>query len=512
MTEPTAEHSTPSAGPRIHARGIIDLLISRGVIAETDLVTMLGEKRHELTVVLLERALVRDSRIGDSALSALKGELSGYSYLEGAQVPVSAALPEDLSRKAGAVALATAEPAVAMVEDLPESIQAIESVLGSPFTVVVCTVQQFLELHQVAYKGAQAAKKEPLRDIYQIFDEGMRVRASDIHVSVGQPPALRVDGSLTMMDTEPVDAEWMRSEIGRIAGAQRLMQLEKEHNVDMAFPYGENRFRLNFGAEKRGFTLAARKIPNKIPTPDEIGLPAAARQLVNLDRGLVLVTGPTGSGKSTTLAALLSVIAQSHSKHMITLEDPIEFMLPQGKGVVHQRELGASFTSFADGLRQALRQDPDVVLVGEMRDMETIRTALNAAETGHLVFGTLHTFDSASTVSRIVSAFPAEEQEQVRGLLSFILKATLAQTLVKSASGSGRVAAYEVMLVTPAISNNLRKIDGHAQLRQTIETSSRDGMQTMDMALADLVRRRLITPEDALEKVVDPEDFERRLE
>ena len=498
--------------PRVQARPMIDLLLARGVIVEPDLIGMLGEKRHELTVVILERALTRESRIGDTALAALKGEVSGYSYLENTQVPVTNRIPEDLSRQAGAVALDTAEPAVAMVEDIPESIAAIEQALGGPFTTVVCTVQQFLELHQVAYKGGSASKREPLTDIYQIFDEGMRVRASDIHVSVGAPPALRVDGTLKLMDTEPVDAEWMRAEIGRIAGAPRLMQLEKEFNVDMAFPYGENRFRLNFGAEKRGFTLAARKIPNKIPTPEEIGLPAAARNLVNLDRGLVLVTGPTGSGKSTTLAALLSVISQSHAKHMITLEDPIEFLLPQGRGVTHQRELGASFTSFADGLRQALRQDPDVVLVGEMRDMETIRTALNAAETGHLVFGTLHTYDSASTVSRIVSAFPAEEQEQVRGLLSYILKATLAQTLLKSASGTGRVAAYEVMLVTPAISNNLRKIDGHAQLRQTIETSSRDGMQTMDMALADLVRRRMVTVEDALEKVVDAEDFMRRLE
>jgi twitching motility protein PilT len=257
--------------------------------------------------------------------------------------------------------------------------------------------------------------------------------------------------------------------------------------------------------------LAARKIPTKIPTPDEISLPLAVQNLVHLDRGIVLVTGPTGSGKSTTLAALLASIARNQSRHIITLEDPVEFHLPSGRSVVHQRELGASFTSFSDGLRQALRQDPDVILVGEMRDLETIRTALTAAETGHLVFGTLHTYDAASTITRIVSVFPPEEQDQVRSLLSYIMKAIISQTLIPNMSGTGRSAAFEVMLATPAIANNLRRIDGQAQLRQTIETSSREGMQTLDMALVELVKRRAISEEHALEKAMFKEDFLRRL-
>jgi twitching motility protein PilT len=490
---------------------LLERLVERGVLQMDDLVALLGEARHRLTVVELERALAREARIGDSALAAVKGEVTGYPYLASTDVAVRPVLDASLSKAAGAIVLDTEPTSVAMVEDLPETVARLRSELGGPFEVIMCTVTQFADLHRAGYEGGPRLARRPLTDIYAVFDEAMRRGASDVHVSVGQSPVLRVDGGLVSLDTESVEPEWLRAEIGRLAGAPRLLALERDHSVDMALPYGSTRFRLNFGAEKRGLTLAARKIPTRIPTPDEIGLPVAAQALADLDRGLVLVTGATGSGKSTTLAALLSTIAARHARHVITLEDPIEFVLPQGRGVTHQRELGVSFTSFSDGLRQALRQDPDVVLVGEMRDEETIRTALTAAETGHLVFGTLHTYDAAATVSRIVAAYPAEEQEQVRGVLAYILKATISQTLVKAAAGTGRIAAYEVMVVTPAIANNLRKVDGMAQLRQTIETSSRDGMQTMDMALADLVRRRLVLEQDALEKVIDPEDFGKRL-
>jgi twitching motility protein PilT len=283
-------------------------------------------------------------------------------------------------------------------------------------------------------------------------------------------------------------------------------------DADFAFTYGAARFRVNFGRDRRGMTIAARKIPTNVPTMQDIHLPEAVRRLVGLDRGLVLVVGPTGSGKSTTLASMLSAIAVDQHRHIITLEDPIEFMIPSGRSVVHQRELGQSFISFPAGLRQALRQDPDVILVGEMRDLDTIRTALTAAETGHLVFGTLHTFDAPSTVGRLVSSFPAEEHDQVRAQLSYILKAVVAQTLLPLATTKGRVAAFEVMLSTPAIQNNLRKVEGHAFLRQTIETSSRDGMQTMEMALVDLVRRGVVRLDDAEQRAPDPENFRRRID
>jgi twitching motility protein PilT len=501
----------PAQFPRVNVENLTTALQARGWYDESSLISLLGEARNRLTLAELERAVVRDVRVSAANLAELKSAVSGYPAVRMGVARALPALPADLSKSTGAVALEAPTPTVAMVEDLPASVAAVEKHLGAAFRIEVCTLEQFVALHRSCYEEEVIEFLPEVEDIYAVFDEAVRRRASDVHLSVGAPPFLRVDGILEPVRAEPLDIEWMRSEIARIAGVERLVELEKTQQLDLAFPYGSTRFRVNFGADQRGLTVAARKIPTKIPTPEELGLPPAAQELVHLERGLVLVTGPTGSGKSTTLAALLSTITTRQSKHIITLEDPIEFHLPTGRSVVHQRELGHSFTGFADGLRQALRQDPDVVLVGEMRDIETIRTALTAAETGHLVFGTLHTFDCASTVSRVVSAFPAEEQEQIRGMLSYILKATVSQTLLRSIAGPGRVAAFEVMIANAAIQNNLRKLDGQAQLRQTIETSAREGMQTMDMALADLVRRRQVSKEDALEKVVNREDFLKRL-
>lgn len=501
----------PGHLPRIRAANLTAALRARGLYDEKSLISLLGEARNRLTLAELERAVVRDARVSSASLAELKGAVSGYPPVRmGAATPIPL-LPVALSKTTGAVALEGSVSTVAMVEDLPESVAALEQHLGAGFRIEVCTLDQFVTLHRSCYENEVIEFLPEVEDIYAVFDEAVRRGASDIHLSVGAPPFLRVDGELEPMRTEPLDLEWMRSETARVAGVESLAELEKHQNLDLAFPYGTARFRVNFGADQRGLTIAARKIPTKIPSPEELGLPVAAQKLVHLERGLVLVTGPTGSGKSTTLAALIATIATRQAKHIITLEDPVEFHLPKGRSVVHQREMGHSFTGFAEGLRQALRQDPDVVLVGEMRDMETIRTALTAAETGHLVFGTLHTFDCASTVSRVVSAFPAEEQDQIRGMLSYILKATVSQTLLRSISGPGRVAAFEVMITNAAIQNNLRKLDGQAQLRQTIETSSREGMQTMDMALADLVRRRQVGKDDALEKVTNQDDFLKRL-
>lgn len=498
--------------PTITAQMLLEALISRGALEEGEVVSMLGESRHHLTLAALESAVLKSNKMSEHSLSALKGELAGRKSLATTRVPVSARLPEEVSRVTGSVVLDSQPLTVAMVEDLPDAVALVtENLSNEPFDIALCTISQFTELFRICYRGGAATAREQLPDIYQLFDEAERRRASDIHVSVGRPPALRVDGKLTELEYLPVDQEWMRSEVMRIAGSARLHEAEEKYDVDMAFPYGQSRFRINFGKDREGMTMAARKIPTEIPTPDKLGLPSRAQQFAALDRGLVVVTGATGSGKSTTLASLLALIGQSSRKHIITLEDPVEFHIPPGQSIVHQRELGTSFTTFPEGLRQALRQDPDVVLVGEMRDLETIRTALTAAETGHLVFGTLHTFDAPSTVSRIVSMYPPEEQDQVRSLLAYILKGIVAQTLLPLVSGSGRAAAYEIMVNTPAIANNLRKVDGHTQLRNTIETGARDGMQTMDSALAELVRRRIVSEEDAMEKVQDPEAFRRRL-
>jgi len=514
VTAPAAgPHPDPTTlvGPRVTAEGVVDLLRERGIYDDVGLVTLLGESRHHLNLAELERSLAREGRVSDSALTAMKSEISGFPPLPSAGVRPKPVLPAQVSRATGVVVVSLDPLTVALVEDLPETLAAVSAELGDEFAVQVCSLARFVELFRAAYEQGAMIDRPELGDVYEVFDAAVRMRASDIHVKVGAPPSVRVDGKLVELAVQNVDSTWMRSEVARIAGLERLAHIEKHHDADIAFPYGNTRFRVNFGADRNGLTIAARKIPSRIPTPDEIGLPRAVQDLIHLDRGLVLVTGPTGSGKSTTLAALLAQIAKFQNRHIITLEDPIEFMLPAGASVVNQRELGSSFSSFADGLRQALRQDPDVVLVGEMRDRETIRTALTAAETGHLVFGTLHTYDSASTLARIVSVFPPEEQDQVRSMLGYIMKAIVSQTLLPNLSGSGRSAAYELMLVNAAIANNLRRIDGQAQLRQIIETSAREGMQTMDMALVDLVKRRVVAEEVAVEKAFNREDFHKRL-
>jgi twitching motility protein PilT len=498
--------------PRLNARALVAELLKDELVVENDLVGLLGEARHHLTLVDLERALVRTSLLSEAGISKMLAKISGYKPIASTRVPVRPVFTKEIAAQLGAVVLDIEPLTVAIVEDTPSNMEKIRKILGEEPRYAAATVGQFSEFMKVAYLSGKPKDLQPLGDVYGVFDEAIRRGASDIHLSVGMPPTMRVHGHITQLNYEAVDAAWMRSEVARIGGAARLAKLEKRHDVDMAFPYGAARFRVNFGADRHGLTLAARKIPTNIPTMEDLGLPRAVQNFTKLDRGLVLVTGPTGSGKSTTLAAMLAWIAMEQERHVITLEDPIEFILPEGRSVVHQREAGVSFTTFPDGLRQALRQDPDVVLVGEMRDLDTIKTAVTAAETGHLVFGTLHTFDAASTVSRIVSMYPTEEQDQIRATLSYTLKGIVSQALLRNISGKGRVAAFEVMVTTNGVANNLRRVEGAVHLRSAIETGVREGMQTLDMALADLVRRRIVSEEEALEKVVSVEDFRRRLE
>lgn len=495
-------------GPSVTAAALLDALMGLGVIAPDQLTTLLGAERKSSTLNHLETALTRENIINNAALAELKGQISGLPYVDNTGIGARPDISSSVALHTGAVVLDRTPLTVAMVEDVPKNVQRLSQELGREgFEIWLCTVAQFAELHKACYSGAKLQSRPATEDIFEVLDEAVNRRASDVHLTVGQPPILRIDGTLRAMTRQPIASHWLKAELTKLAGEEAVYRAETEFNADLAYSYGASRFRLNLGADRNGLTLSARTLPTKIPTLDDLALPRSIRAFTGLDRGLVLVTGPTGSGKSTTLASLLNSIALGQSRHIITLEDPIEFHLSQGKSVVNQRELNDSFTSFTGGLRQALRQDPDVILVGEMRDLDTIRTAVTAAETGHLVFGTLHTFDAPSTVGRIVSSFPPEEQAQIRQQLAYVLKGIVSQTLIPSATGTGRLAAFEVMTSTPATMTNLRKIDGHTSLRQTIESGAREGMQTMDMALASLVRRGQITEASAYERARDVDQF-----
>jgi len=500
-------------GPSLTATDLLKALADQRVLPEEDIVSVLGEARHNIKLPKLESILIQRNILSDESLGLLKGALAGLPILPAATSKVTAELDVTVSRQSGALIVAAQRLTVAFIEDTPVNVDRVARTIGTTdFDVWLCTSQQFANLHRAAYLNEVVDVRKPLGTLADVLDEAIRRRASDAHLSVGQPPKLRIDGRLVSMQVKPADRAWMDSEMLHLAGNHHMQVARETSAADFAYQYGVNRFRCNLGLDTEGLTLAARLLPTSIPSPDDIGLPLAIRKFVDLERGLVLVTGPTGSGKSTTLAALLNQIALKQARHIITLEDPIEFVLAKdGLSQVNQRELGKSFFSFADALRQALRQDPDVILVGELRDPETMRTALTAAETGHLVFGTLHTYDTASSVSRLVASFGAEEQDQVRAQLAYILKGIVSQTLLPHASGKGRVAAFEVMVSSPAVSNNLRKVDGQNSLRQSLETGRELGMQTMEMALADLVRAGQIRHEDAEFRAKDVEDLRRRL-
>ena len=502
-----------SARPSITARQLFDELLNRGILKQHELVSVLGEDRNNPSLIALERAMSRTALVGDDALATLKAEISGLEPVRDVHLLTpSSRLAKDVARHTGSILIEGERPILLMVEDLPDHVDKVSEALGGgDFEVRLCTIGQFSDLYRACYQNQHLALLPDVADLAEVFDACIRRRGSDAHLSAGQPPVLRVDGELVPMDVKPLDVDFLRREIANLAGDERFEVWQRNHDADMALTFGTARFRINFGRDLKGPTIAARRLPSKIPTPQDLGLPRSVQDMAFLDRGLVLITGPTGSGKSTTMAALLNSLIHSHARHILTLEDPVEFLFPQGMSVVHQREFGQDFLSFPQGLRQALRQDPDVIFVGEMRDRDTISTAVTAAETGHLVFGTLHTYDVGSTVSRIVGVFPPEEQDHVRAQLAYVLKGVVSQTLLKLARGEGRIAAFEVLTATPAVSNTLRKTDGQSTLRQIVETSVRDGMQTMDMALSDLVRRGQITEEQALEKCRDPEDLMRRI-
>lgn len=341
---------------------------------------------------------------------------------------------------------------------------------------------------------------------YYLVQMGVR-RASDLHLCSGRTPKFRIDGDLTALDGLPVlDGETLRNMLFHITAKEDEASFESEGSLDFAYTLdGVGRFRFNIYKEYGGISAAIRMIPQGVLTAEQLNLPPAIRKLAQLPKGLVLVTGPTGSGKSTTLAAVVDLVNRSRADHILTIEAPIEFLHKDQRCLVHQREVGTHCGSFKDALRDALREDPDVVLVGEMRDLETISIAIETAATGHLVFGTLHTTTATTTVNRIIDSFPADQQTQIRYTLAESLRAVIAQNLLKR-KGGGRVAVQEILIVNKSVSNLIRESKTH-QLLNVMQTGKSLGMQTLNDELVRLVREDIVDPLEAYAKAVDKDEL-----
>ena len=343
-------------------------------------------------------------------------------------------------------------------------------------------------------------------DITQLLAFGVEQGASDCHLSAGEPPMIRIHGDLKKLDHPPLTKEEAHALVFDIMNDAQRKAFEETHECDFSFEMGAvARFRVNVFMQRKGEGAVFRTIPTKILTLEQLEMPAILKQLCDKEKGLILVTGPTGSGKSTTLAGMVDYLNESFEGHILTVEDPIEFVHQSKKCLVNQRELGPHTNSFGNALRAALREDPDAILVGEMRDLETIQLALTAAETGHIVFGTLHTSSAPKTVDRIIDVFPPSQQAQIRAQFAESIEAVITQTLLKK-KGGGRVAALEIMTGTTAVRNLVREGKIH-QIPGTMQVSQKDGMQTMDMALQNLVSRGLVSKEEAQSKSANPNLF-----
>lgn len=346
-------------------------------------------------------------------------------------------------------------------------------------------------------------------ELIELVNLGTEKKASDIHITVGRPPTLRIDGKLIAINDTLLTPEDTLELTQQALTENQMRVLEEKGELDFSFSSpGVGRYRVNAYRQRGSYGMALRIIPMTIPTMESLGLPTVLRDLARLPRGLILVTGPTGSGKSTTLASMIDQINRERNCHILTLEDPLEYLHRHNKSIVNQREIGNDSHSFGNALRGALRQDPDVILVGEMRDLETIGIAITAAETGHLVLSTLHTLGAAKTIDRVIDVFPPHQQQQIRVQLSSVLQAVISQQLLPKADDNGRVAAFEIMVANPAIRNLVREGKIH-QLDSAIQTGAKQRMQTMDNSLIDLYVRGLIKKDVALTQAINYEDIKK---
>jgi twitching motility protein PilT len=511
-----------------NSRGIGEFLISRKVLSRDVLEEAL--QRESETGVPLAKLLSGEGLVAERDLVAAVASQLGLPMWDPDQDPIPAILggmlPVAMCQRLRAVAVGMNgnELIVAMENPMdPDAVSQIATDTGwvvkpvlAAATDVSLAIEVLYGVESEAPTPAANASEDamPAQEVHlnDLLSEMMEAGASDLHLSAGLPPCIRVDGQIRPLEGHDVLTP---SEIRRMVYAvltqRQREKFEENLELDTSHPVPNvGRFRLNVLLQRDSVGAVLRAIPYKITPLDKLGVPAVVASLADLPRGLVLVTGPTGSGKSTTLASIIDIINTQHACHIMTVEDPIEFVHTHKRSVVNQREVGEDTKSFSNALKHVLRQDPDVILVGEMRDLETIATALTAAETGHLVFGTLHTQDAPQSIDRVIDVFPAHQQGQIRVQLAAALQAVVTQQLLPRAAGRGRTAACEVLIATPAIRNLIREGKVH-QIYSSMQAGGRFGMQTMDQALAELVRNSVVTLDVALERCHNEDDLRRLL-
>jgi twitching motility protein PilT len=483
----------------------------------------------------LPRLLISEGAVRrEDILAAVAGELS-LEFFNIDPKAGDAPQPEAMGRlDGGAAAKLTALPMrvdeSGLIVAVPdpfntEKKQLLERAVGGPVVLglaarkplelfIKAAYAEFGEAHPEAAASTRsadiiaAADRGDYPHVNELLEKLIDMEGSDLHLTAGSPPQIRINGHLEELDGYPMMVPaTLRSMIYDILTGRQREELEESRELDCSHPLpGKGRFRVNVFFQRDSVGAVMRAIPNEIKSLEELMMPAVVSTFAHLPRGLLLVTGPTGSGKSTTLASVIHMINTSRSCHIITVEDPIEFMHKHERAIVNQREVGSDTLGFTAALKHALRQDPDVILVGEMRDLETIGTAITAAETGHLVLGTLHTQDAPQSIDRVIDMFPSHQQQQVRVQLSGSIQAVVSQQLVRTVDGKGRVPAVEVMVATPAVRNLIREGKTH-QIASVIQSGAKHGMQTLDQSLAALVKKGTVSMEAALERAQDPDEL-----
>src|SRR5664279_2234668 len=511
------------------SRVLGEFLIDRHVLSRDDLAIATAESRR--TGDPLPAVLHRNGLVGEKDLSAAIAETVGLRFVDFTEYPMhpdaATTLPEVVARDRVAVGVGFEGTKLVVAFADPgddDAVQAVGTATG--YEIIPAAASRYEIVHALDSVYGPDRSNAPSLDqpdlgigeepeglhVNELLNMLLEQKGSDLHLTAGSPPVIRVHGELRPVPgVEPINGSDIREMIYAILTQKQRERFETDLELDCSYTLpGKSRFRMNVFLQRDSVGAVLRAIPYEIVDFDQLGLPASVKQFAELPRGLVLVTGPTGSGKSTTLASLVDIVNRTKALHIMTVEDPIEFLHTHKRAVVNQREVGEDTHSFAEALRHVLRQDPDVILVGEMRDLDTISTALTAAETGHLVFATLHTQDTAQTIDRIIDVFPAHQQGQVRVQLSVALQGIMTQQLLPTADGSSRVVATEVLVPNPAVRNLIREGKTH-QIYSVLQTSSASGMQTMDSSLATLVRQGQITRKLAESRSSTPEELGRLL-